>query len=43
VKVWWCDDDSFDDMKEYDGDYVEQREDDLESAEDAMLDDECWN
>jgi len=28
-------------MKEYDGDYVEQREDDLESAEDAMLDDEC--
>ena len=42
-EVWWCDDDSIDGMKEYDGDYVEQREDDLESAEDAMSDDGCWN
>jgi hypothetical protein len=26
-------------MKEYDGDFVEQREDDFENAEDAMSDD----
>jgi len=30
-------------MKEYDGDYVEQREDDFENAEDAMSGDDCWN
>jgi len=28
-------------MREYDGDYVEQREDDLKSAEDAMSDGDC--
>jgi len=40
--VWWCDDESIDDGTECDGDYVEPREVDSESAWDATSDDYCW-
>jgi len=37
------DDDSNDDRTECDGEYVEPREGDLESAEDVASDVYCWN